>query len=539
MSESSPETQVLGRIFLRNCRHALWRTKISDSTGAELTGGKLLARTLALKRLLERHVLGDGERIVGVLLPPSVPAVVVNAALAISRRVAVNLNYTVSTEIMNQCLRMVGIKRILTSRRFMEKMTFGPLDAELIYLEDLPPKITRLDKLRAAAAAFAMPIGRLERSLRLTETQPDDLFSIIFTSGSTGQPKGVMLSNRNIASNTMAIGDVIRLSPSDTLCGILPFFHALGFAVTLWAVLTLDLQAAYHFSPLDAKVIGKLCRERKVTILLATPTFLRTYLRRCDPADLKSLEVAVAGAEKLPRDLAEAFEKRFGVRPVEGYGITELSPLVSVNIPPSRAKAGALVGLKEGTVGRPVPGVSAKIVDPDTGVDLPPGQAGMLLISGPNVMQGYYGQPEKTAEVIRDGWYVTGDIALIDADGFIEITGRLSRFSKIGGEMIPHVKIEEALQQILSPDEHVLCAAVTSVPDEKRGERLVVLHTRLDKTLEQICQALRDAGLPNLWIPSADSFVEIPEIPVLGTGKLDLQAIKRVALEHFAGPSRD
>jgi acyl-[acyl-carrier-protein]-phospholipid O-acyltransferase/long-chain-fatty-acid--[acyl-carrier-protein] ligase len=534
MPASHSETEVLSRVFLRRCRATGGRSKISDSTGAKLTGVQLLTRTLVLTRLLEREILAENEQFVGILLPPSVPAVVVNAAVTLLKRVAVNLNYTVSTDIMNQCLRIAGIKRILTSRRFMEKMTFGELEAELIYLEDLPPKATQIDKLVSAAIAYAAPVRLIERMFRLGDVRPDDLFTLIFTSGSTGQPKGVMLTNRNIASNTVAVGEVIRLSNDDVLCGILPFFHAFGFTVALWAVLTLEVQAAYHFSPLDAKVIGKLCRERHVTIMLATPTFLRNYLRRCELEDLKSLQVVVVGAEKLPLDLADAFDKKYGVRPVEGYGTTELSPLVSVNIPPSRVLPGVASSLKEGTVGRPLPGVSAKIVDPDDGHDLGPGEAGMLLISGPNVMLGYLKQPEKTAEVLRDGWYVTGDIAIIDADGFIAITGRLSRFSKIGGEMVPHIKIEETLEQILASEEHTLTIVVTAVPDERRGERIVVLYTHLNKTPQEVCEALQKSGLPNLWIPSPDSFAEVPEIPVLGTGKLDLQGVKRLALERFA-----
>lgn len=544
--------QILTRLFLRRCRQACWRSKVSDSTGAELTGGKLLTRTLVLRRLLLRHVLAadasaphvaasphpSDEKFLAVLLPPTVAAVVVNAAVSLLRRVVVNLNYTASADVLNQCLRQCGIRHVLTSRRFLEKIELGKLDAQLVYLEDLAPRATLADKLASAVAAYAVPVPVLERSLGLTSVQPDDLITVIFTSGSTGMPKGVMLSHRNVASNIAAVSESVRLVPDDVVCGILPFFHAFGFTVPLWAVLSLDVQGAYHFSPLDAKVIGKLCHERHVTIMIAAPTFLRTYLRRCEPQELASLDVVVVGAEKMPRDLADAFEKKFGVRPVEGYGTTELSPLVSVNIPPSRITPGGPSGLKEGTVGRPLPGVSAKVVNPDTGADLAPGEPGMLLISGPNVMRGYLNQPEKTAEVLRDGWYVTGDVAVIDADGFIEITGRLSRFSKIGGEMVPHIRIEEALQQILSPEEHKLCVAVTAVPDPRKGERLVVLHTRLDKSPEEICRALQAAGLPNLWIPSPDSFAEVPEIPVLGTGKLDLQGIKRVAMERFGADAK-
>jgi acyl-[acyl-carrier-protein]-phospholipid O-acyltransferase/long-chain-fatty-acid--[acyl-carrier-protein] ligase len=262
---------------------------------------------------------------------------------------------------------------------------------------------------------------------------------------------------------------------------------------------------------------------------------LRNYLRRCEPEDFTRLEIAVAGAEKLPIPLCDAFEERFGVRPVEGYGTTELSPLVSVNVPPSRSQSGELE-LKEGSVGKPVPGVAAKICDPDTFEELPVDTAGMLLVTGPNVMQGYLHEPDKTSAVIRDGWYVTGDIAKIDKHGFIEITGRLSRFSKIGGEMVPHLNVEEAIQRFIQGDnQDDLVAVVTGVPDEKKGERLVVLHKKMDITPHEVCDHLKQAGLPNLWIPDPASFVEVEEIPVLGSGKLDLKAMSDLAKQHFRG----
>ena len=218
---------------------------------------------------------------------------------------------------------------------------------------------------------------------------------------------------------------------------------------------------------------------------------------------------------------------------MEGYGATELSPLVSVNVPPSRSQTEETDCL-EGTVGRPVPGVTAKTVDPDTMDDLPIGTPGMLLIKGPNLMKGYLADDEKTAEVICDGWYVTGDIAKITKQGFIQITGRLSRFSKIGGEMVPHINIEEAIQKFVqSEDDDVVRAVVTAVPDAKKGERLVVVHSELDKTPQEICDHLSDQGLPNLWVPSPDSFLQVEQIPLLGTGKLDLRALAEVAKQQF------
>ncbi|HEY1785177.1 MAG TPA: AMP-binding protein, partial [Pirellulales bacterium] len=312
----------------------------------------------------------------------------------------------------------------------------------------------------------------------------------------------------------------------------LPMFHCFGYTVTLWSVLALDIKAAYHYSPLEAQQIGKLCQKHRVTIMLSTPTFLRSYLKRIAPEQFEALDVVVAGAEKLPSDLAGAFEQKFGVRPVEGYGATELSPLVSVNVPPSRARQ-AGQGLKEGSVGRPVPEVTVKVLDPESGTEMPVDQPGMLWVKGPNVMKGYLDQPQLTAEVIRDGWYKTGDLAKVDAEGFITITGRQSRFSKIGGEMVPHGRVEEILQEWLGGEEQHLAVAVTAVPDERKGERLLVLHTKSEKTPEEMVRRLTEAGLPNLWIPSADSFFEVEAIPILGTGKLDLQAVKRVASERL------
>ena len=491
-------------------------------------------RSLIFRRLLSRHVLADDERFVGVLLPPSVGGVLANAAIALLRRVTVNLNYTVSSEIMNHCIRECGIRHVLTSRRFMERMNFT-LEAELVYLEDLREKVGLVDKLAGAIGAYLTPVRVLERRLGITAVQPSDLLTVIFTSGSTGQPKGVMLSYQNVGSNTRAIDEVVHLRGDDTVIGLLPFFHSFGYTVTLWTVLTLPLKGVYHYSPLDAKVIGKLCRDHHGTILLSTPTFLRGYVKRVEPEEFRTLDVVVAGAEKLPLDVSDAFEKRFGARPVEGYGTTELSPLVSVNVPASRSRAQAnVVERKEGSVGRPVPGVRARIVRPETSEVLPIGETGMLQIAGPNVMLGYLNQPEQTAEVLQDSWYTTGDLAYLDADGFIFITGRESRFSKIGGEMVPHILVEEAINRVLGAGDEELAAVVTAVPDERKGERLVVLHREMNRPPSEICRQLAEQRLPNLWVPAPDSFIQVAEIPVLGTGKLDLKRMRELALERFA-----
>jgi acyl-CoA synthetase (AMP-forming)/AMP-acid ligase II/1-acyl-sn-glycerol-3-phosphate acyltransferase/MFS family permease len=518
-------------MFIRRCKQRKFMFKAGDLSGMELSGGNLLMRSLILRRLLKRHVLAADERFVGVLIPPSVGGVIVNTALALDKRVAINLNYTASSEVLNACIKQSGLKKILTTQKVLSKLDLK-LDAEFVLLEGLKDKVTMADKLHAAINAFVKPAAFVEKSLGLNKTEPDDLMTLIFTSGSTGTPKGVMLSQRNIASNVVAIQNMIHLNRSDTIVGILPFFHSFGYTVTLWGSMGLDVAAAYHFTPLDGKQVGKLVRKFKGTCLLATPTFLRTYLRRATPEEFKSLSVVVAGAEKLPTELCDAFEEKFKVRPVEGYGTTELSPLVSVNVPPSRSPDPNLIDAREGSVGRPISNVAAKITDLETGAVLGVDQPGMLWIAGPNVMLGYMGRKDLTDEVIQDGWYKTGDVAKIDQDGFIIITGRQSRFSKIGGEMVPHILIEETLAKFIGADEEEgPKAVVTAVPDEKKGERLIVLHTQIDQSPQELIAKMKQAGLPGIYLPSVDAFVQVKEIPILGTGKLDLHGMKKAAMD--------
>ena len=525
-------TMILPRKFLRACRRARRRIKVADSSGMEMTGSSLLLRSLVLRRILKKHVLADEEKFVGVLLPPSGGGVLVNAALSLLGRAAVNLNYTVSAEVMNDCIGQCGIRHVLTSRKVMDKLEME-IDAELIFVEDLRDKATTGDKLTSAIQAHAVPLFILDRLLGLTSITPDDLLTVIFTSGSTGSPKGVMLSQHNLGSNVEAIDQVVQLTKDDMLLGVLPFFHSAGYTVTLWTALALDTAVVYHFNPLDAKQVGKLAGKYGATILIATPTFMRHYIRRCTPEEFSKLDIVFAGAEKLPKDLADAFEEKFGVRPYETFGSTELSPLVATNIPPSRTPNVNQSGCREGTCGHPIPGVMVKILDPDSGEELGPDAPGILHVKGPNVMQGYLNRPEQTAEVVQGGWYNTGDMALVDTDGFLKITGRLNRFSKIGGEMVPHLRIEETLQQLLSEDEETLVAAVTAVPDKKKGERIIVAHLPIKQTPQEVCKMLSDAGLPGIWIPSPDSFMEVAEIPLLGTGKLDLKQLRELAEEKF------
>jgi acyl-[acyl-carrier-protein]-phospholipid O-acyltransferase/long-chain-fatty-acid--[acyl-carrier-protein] ligase len=396
-----------------------------------------------------------------------------------------------------------------------------------------PP--STVEKLTAAIVAFLLPAGVLERLLgRAEPAQLDDLATVIFSSGSTGEPKGVMLSHYNIGSNIQQLEQIFGLGRQDRFLGILPFFHSFGFAATLCLPAVVGAGAVYYPNPLDGKAIGPLVSQYGLTFLLATPTFLQLYLRSCAQEDFGSLRVVMTGAEKLSERLAAAFEEHFGIRPLEGYGCTECSPAVAVNTQDFRSAGFRQVGAKRGKIGHPLPGVCVKIVDPETLEPVPFGQPGLMLVRGPNVMQGYLGRPEKTAEVLRDGWYFTGDIAGMDEDGFLQITDRLSRFSKIGGEMVPHIKVEEKLHELAAVTEQTF--VVAGVPDDKKGERLVVLHKLPPDRLQPCLDKLAQCDLPNLWKPRADQFFQLEAFPLLGTGKLDLRKVHELALARSGPP---
>ncbi|MCA9133421.1 MAG: AMP-binding protein [Planctomycetales bacterium] len=530
----SPTEPVITLRLLQQLKDCGRRLKVADSTGVKLSGSELLIRTLALRRYLLREVLGPDEEHVGIFLPPTVPAAATNFAVALAGRVSVNLNYTVNSGILKQCCEAAGLKHVITSRKFMDKVGLE-LSCPTIVLEDVKDQITVGDKLFALLNCKLRSAAGLHRFLGLQPKQHDDPLTVIFTSGSTGVPKGVVLSGGNITSNVLGIDSSIHLHQDDVVLGILPFFHSFGYTITLWGGLALPCATVYHYSPLEARPIAQLAKDYGATVLLATPTFLRSYLRRVEPENFKTLNIIVLGAEKMPLALADEFEQRFGIRPVEGYGTTELSPLVSVNVPPSRCTASDGPRLREGSVGRPVSQVEARVVSFEEEQVLPCGETGLLEIRGPNVMQGYLHRPDLTAEVMHDDWYRTGDVAFIDEDGFIHITGRMSRFSKIGGEMVPHIQIEETLAELVGNNEDgTMRVAITAIPDAKRGERLVVLYTDLPLPQGELLRKLSQAGLPNLYLPSEDSFVAVEAIPVLGSGKLDLKGMRDIALQKLS-----
>ena len=517
--------------FIRRARWHPIRLAFADLQRPRISGIGALAGALALARALRPH-WQDQPR-VGILLPASVAAALVNLAASIAGRTTVNLNFTAGRAGMESAARQAGLRTVVTSRAFLEKAKLELLEGIApIWLEDIASGITRGDRFKALALAWLAPIRYLEKAAGASRTPSvDDAATIIFSSGSTGEPKGVVLSHFNIDSNVEAITQMFRVQPTDRFLGILPLFHSFGYT-SLWLACNSGMGTIFHANPLDAATIGVLVERYRATILLATPTFLQLYQKRCAPAQFGSLRLVIAGAEKLSPGIAEAFEDRFGIRPLEGYGMTECAPVVAVSAPDYRAPGFFQPGSRRGYVGQPLPGVCVRVVHPESFEPVEAGNEGMLLVKGPNIMQGYLGRDDLTAAAIRDGWYITGDIGLMNEDGFLKITGRLSRFSKIGGEMVPHGRVEDALHEAIGSEAQVF--AVTAVGDPRKGERLAVLHTLDDARVREAIANVGKAGLPNLFIPRRDDFIKVEAIPMLGTGKLDLRAIKRVAEETLA-----
>jgi acyl-[acyl-carrier-protein]-phospholipid O-acyltransferase/long-chain-fatty-acid--[acyl-carrier-protein] ligase len=529
---------LVHRAFIRHAVRLrnIFKPCVIDNAAGEriLTWGKMFVAVMCVTRFL-RHKLGP-EQNVGVWLPTSLGGALANLAIAILRKTSVNLNYTAGTEAVRSAAEQSGLRTVVTSKKFLLRANLElPADIERIYLEDVLAGLTKSQQIKSFLLALFAPAWFVERILLgLHRHTPDDVLTIVFSSGSTGEPKGVILTHRNVGSNVDAAIQTIQIHGNDRLLGVLPFFHSFGYTVALWAPLVAGAVAVYYPDPRAAKEVGNLVRKHAATLMLSTATFLRFYIRRCDADVFKSLRIIICGAEKLPVKLQDEFAAKFGVLPLEGYGCTELSPVVSTNMPDLAIDGEAQQCNSRGTVGRCIVGVAMRAFSQEGREPLPTGVEGVLCGKGPNVMAGYLHQPEKTALAIQNGWYWTGDVGLVQPDGFIKITGRVSRFAKIAGEMVPLEKLEEELHDVLGGGDRVL--AVAAVADEKRGERLVVLYlAELKVELTVLMESLSTRGLPNLWVPDVRDCHLVAAMPVLGSGKLDLKRVGELAKELAGG----
>ncbi|MFA5555136.1 MAG: acyl-[ACP]--phospholipid O-acyltransferase [Phycisphaerae bacterium] len=511
--------------FVKSARKNRHRRCVSDASGKKLSYAQTLtAATVLCDKIQE---LTKNQKTVGIMLPPSVGGVLTNIAVTLLGKVPVNLNYSASEHLVNSAAEKCGIKCVISSAALLEKFPNLLAVSNLVFIEDISAKISRADKIKGYLKAKFMPAVFLTKSLNRGK---DDLATVIFSSGTCSNPKGVMLSHHNIISDIESMLSVFKLKPSDNLCAVLPFFHSFGFTCSLWLPIIGGASASFVPNPLDGKIAGKVARENNSTILFAAPTFLLNYIKRTDPKDFSNLRLIITGAEKLRQVVVDTFEDKFKIRPKEGYGATELSPVLSLNLPDEDCLDSFQPGSKKDTVGHPIPGCAIKIIDPQTQEVLPDGQDGLLMVKGPNVMRGYLDDPEQTKKVLRDGWYDTGDIARMDDDGFLIISDRLSRFSKIAGEMVPHFAIEEVLYKALESAAEPMIA-VTTVPSAARGEELVVVCSQNAPDADMLHKIVSQSSLPNLWKPKKENYIRIKTLPALGSGKLDLSRIKTIAIE--------
>ncbi len=512
---------------IRGLKRKPWRTAIIDGLDhTTLSRGKLLGAATALSRHLKQKC---AERRIGIVLPPGKGGVVANLAVALAGKIPVNLNFTSARESITSAINQAELKTIVSARAMEKRLEDFPWTPNVIRLDDILPSM-KLAILYWWILCLTSPAILLVRLLHIPRIGDRTEALLLFTSGSAGAPKGVPMTHRNILGNVSQFAVLLDLQKDETVLASLPFFHTFGCTVTIWYPMIEGVRIVTFPSPLEAAKNAALIERYRITVMFATPTFLRNYMRKAEPEQLRSLRLVITGAEKLPRDIAEAFEARFGKPVYEGYGLTETSPVISVNLPdPIPPVAGASVQptSRPGSTGKMAPGIAAEIREPETDRELSLHESGMLWVRGPNIFEGYLKNPELSAEVLRDGWFKTGDLGRFDEDGFLFIEGRLSRFSKIGGEMVPHEMVEQKILAALNlSGQAERSIAIMSVPDEVKGEALVLLSA-IEIDAHQLRAALRAADVPNLWVPRTICRVEA--IPVLASGKLDLGKCKDLA----------
>lgn len=527
---------TLAEGFIESAKSSSGDWAITEANGKPISYRRLLTGTILFSRIFKQT---EGQNL-GLLVPTTSAGAMSNMAALMAGKTVVNLNYTASTEAVNSAVKQAEIKTVITSRQFVKRlkskgMDFAPLlkPLKVIYLEDLAKNITMAQRLSTMAIVSVLP-ARVLKWVYAEHRELEDTAAILFSSGSEGSPKGVMLSHRNIMANLKQIADVLNIRDDDTIMATLPLFHAFGLTVTCFMPLIEGIPVVCHPDPTDAVAIGKGVAKYRATMLCATATFLRLYSRnrKLVPMMFDSLRLVVAGAEKLSPEVRDLFENRFHKPILEGYGCTETTPVAGVNIPDYLSTQSWKVqkGNKPGTIGLALPGSTFRIVDPDTMETLKVDEEGLILIGGTQIMKGYLNNPEKTDEVIAElddiRWYKTGDKGKLDADGFLTIVDRYSRFAKLGGEMVSLGDVEQRVRTALADPELPLVAI--NLPDEKKGEKVILLLEG-EHEPQTVKQQLIDAGMPALLLPA--NIFAIDNVPMLGSGKTDFATSRKLATE--------
>jgi len=430
------------------------------------------------------------------------------------------------------------IKTVITSDKFLGKLKGKGFDFEdtigdrVLSVESVGASFGKIEKVISLLQAYILPSSLIEW-LYFTPTRLDDVATVLFSSGSEGMPKGILLTHKNLLANIKQVSALLNFQDDDVILNSLPIFHSFGLTITTLLPLCEGITMVSAPDPTDAHAIGKLTARYRATIMFGTATFFRLYTRnrKLHPLMFDSLRMIVAGAERLKPEIKRAFREKFGVDIYEGYGATETSPVISVNMPDMLDidTMQPVIGNKLGTVGQAIPGTIVKIVDPDSMEELPLSEDGHIIVGGVQVMSGYLNEQAKTDEVIyRDGeirYYLTGDKGHLDSDGFITIVDRYSRFAKIGGEMISLGSVEQILAELLG-DDVAICA--TAIDDDKKGEQIVLLHSG-DLSQDEIVTKVKASSIIPIMRPSR--YISVDELPKLGSGKIDFKGAKRLAEE--------
>ncbi len=528
---------TLQKAWIRSAKEQGKKLCMADSTGLEVSGDRFITGTVMIASAL-KPMLKESQNI-GVLLPTSVGGSMGNMALLTLGKTIVNLNYSSGEASLLHALKIANITKVVASKQFVTKLKAKGFDltdllseVEVIYLEDIKEKMGKAKGLFMLMMVKMLPASVLSL-LYVKDVKLDDTAAILFSSGSEGTPKGIELSHKNMMGNIKQAITLINPNDNDVMLGTLPIFHSFGLTVTTLLPLIEGLPVVCHPDPTDGFGIGKMAAKYEASMLFATATFFRLYTRnkKLHPLMFKNLRMVIAGAEKLPKEIRDDFKKKFGHDIYEGYGATETTPVASINIPDVLLQDSwkPQIGHKVGTVGLPVPGSSFKIVDPESFAELKTGEEGMILIGGTQIMKGYIGDPKKTASVIKelDGirWYITGDKGRLDADGFLTIVDRYSRFAKVAGEMVSLGLVEREIVTVLSENDQI---AVVALADAKKGEKLVLLLEG-EMEVDKLQNKIKELGLNPLFVPS--EYYKVEELPKLGTGKADFKGSKKLAHE--------
>lgn len=494
---------VLHQEFIKIAKQYPDKLAIIDRfTDKKVTYAKALLASLLLAKKFQKH--HDG--FIGIMIPTSAGCMLSVLGVLLAGKVPVMINY--STGAAANCeyaQKKCGFKTIIASKGLCEKIGCRMV-AGMVFIEDIMAEIGAADKVKALLKS-KLPLSILLKSVH--QGDADDNLVILFTSGSEKDPKAVQLTHRNIGSNVMDIAKVLTVTSDDIMLANLPLFHVFGHNVDFWLPLLFGMTIVAYANPLEYKKVCSIVREEKVSLMVGTPSFFSGYLRQSEPGDFNSIRVAVAGADKTPDSLRAGFIQKHNLELCEGYGTTETSPVVSTNLPNAN---------KPGSIGKVLPSVRVKIVDINSGAALPPGSEGKILVKGDLVMKGYFDDIEETSLRIKDGWYETGDMGLMDEEGYLWHRGRLKRFVKIGGEMVSLVRVETVLLGLL-PDGADCC--VVEVPDSLKGARIVAALTE-PVNEKKILKAMAEQ-LPNLALPK--QFVVLEEFPKMGSGKIDFRTI--------------